>query len=164
VNSFDVFCPASQSTLSCVIHTKMPILSRQFITLSGLLTLERSTLSHTIPRLSSCFLTQPIFLDTPPPLDWMTISQYNIVSIRRESYRSRANTGNCSLKLSYTWVHIATDYWVVLFDTVFTLYSRLYNRLGELCKWAQPSGAWAASQDADDVIRLTRAARRLCGR
>jgi len=39
-------------------------------------------------------------------------------------------------------------------DTVFTLYSRLYtnrlyehsrlyNRLGELCKWAQPSGAWA---------------------
>ena len=28
-------------------------------------------------------------------------------------------------------------------DTVFTLYSRLYNRLCELCKWAQPSGAWA---------------------
>ena len=24
-----------------------------------------------------------------------------------------------------------------------TLYSRLYNRLGKLCKWAQPSGAWA---------------------
>jgi len=22
-------------------------------------------------------------------------------------------------------------------------HSRLYNRLGELCKWAQPSGAWA---------------------
>jgi len=28
-------------------------------------------------------------------------------------------------------------------NTVFTLYSRFYNRLCELCKWAQPSGAWA---------------------
>jgi len=28
-------------------------------------------------------------------------------------------------------------------DTVFALYSRLYNRLGELCKWAQPSVDWA---------------------
>jgi len=34
--------------------------------------------------------------------------------------------------------------------------SRLYNRLGELCKWAQPSGAWAVQPDAYDVIRLTR--------
>ena len=38
--------------------------------------------------------------------------------------------------------------------TLFTLYSRLYNRLGELCKRAQPSGA--SSQDARDVIWLTR--------
>jgi len=28
-------------------------------------------------------------------------------------------------------------------NTVFTLYRRFYNRLCELCKWAQPSGAWA---------------------
>jgi len=27
--------------------------------------------------------------------------------------------------------------------TLFALYSRLYNRLCELCKWAQPNGAWA---------------------
>ena len=53
--------------------------------------------------------------------------------------------------------------------TVFTLYSQFYNRLyghsrlnnrlGELCKWAQPSGAWAARSKAavwtvDDVARL----------
>jgi len=38
--------------------------------------------------------------------------------------------------------------------TLFTLYSRLYNRLGELCKRAQPSGA--SSHDAHDVIWLTR--------
>ena len=30
-----------------------------------------------------------------------------------------------------------------LCDTVFTLYSRLYNRLGELCKWVQASSARA---------------------
>jgi len=42
-------------------------------------------------------------------------------------------------------------------DTVFTLYSRLYNRLGELYA-NEPSQAALerSSQDAYDVIRLTR--------
>ena len=45
---------------------------------------------------------------------------------------------------------------------VFTLYSQLYNRLGELYA-NEPSQAALerSSQDAYDVIRLTRAATRL---
>ena len=32
-------------------------------------------------------------------------------------------------------------------NTMFTLFSRLYNQLAELCKWAQPSGAWAVQPE-----------------
>jgi len=39
-------------------------------------------------------------------------------------------------------------------DTTFTLYSRLYNQLGELCKPSQ-AALERSSQDAYDVIRFT---------
>jgi len=47
---------------------------------------------------------------------------------------------------------------------VFAFYSQLYNQLGELYA-NEPSQAALerSNQDAYDVIRLTRAARRLCG-
>jgi len=40
--------------------------------------------------------------------------------------------------------------------TAFTLYSQLYNRLGELCTRASQAALEPSSQDAYDVIRLTR--------
>jgi len=51
----------------------------------------------------------------------------------------------------------------VLWHDVYTLqlvvqlyeHSRLYNRLGELCKWASQAALERSSQDAYDVIRLT---------
>jgi len=46
-------------------------------------------------------------------------------------------------------------------DITFTLNSRLYNRLGKLCKWAQPSGAWAVQPGR--LWRRCVIARRLCG-